>query len=896
MNHVNPDRWQQVKKVFTEAVQREPSQREAFLAEACVGDADLRAEVEELLASYQTEFMAQPAVGEVADLIAGEKRDLKSGQRINQYEIVRPIGAGGMGVVYLAQDTKLRRQVALKLLPHELTDNQDRLRRFEQEARAASALNHPNILTIHEIGTSEGASFIATEFIDGETLRQKMNAERFSPTAILELATQVVSALATAHEAGIVHRDIKPENIMLRRDGIVKVLDFGLTKTLATGASVAQGVPTQLAQTDPGVVMGTVHYMSPEQARGQAVDGRTDTWSVGVVLYELVAGQKPFIGETASDVIAAILKTDPKPLKQLAPDTPDELQRIVLKTLRSDKEARYQTAKELLVDLRSLKQELEFSAKLARSVTSAPTGAANSSEAAAASSAVPTQAASSHPTSSAEYIISGIRRHRIAIAISVVLLAAAVIAVGLYWHARTFNPAIESIAVLPFRNESKDSDTDYLSDGITESLINSLSRLPHLKVMARTTIFRYRDRDSDAQRAGRELGVAAVLTGKVLKQGDALVIQADLVRVSDGTEIWGEKYQRRLADIFAIQAELSQEISDRLRLHLSGAEREELTKHPTDNPEAYELYLKGYHSLYKFTDEGIKKSLDHFQQAIDKDSRYATAYAGLAEAYLVSTAIMDAAEASLKAKQAAQKAITLDASLAEAHYALALVSFEFDLDWPGAEREFQQAIKLKPNYALAYDWYGYYLGMLGRFDEAHVQLRHGLEIDPLSLPINTDLGTVCYWQRRYDQALEQLRKTSELDPAFPPMLQFRAETYAAMGRYAEALQEFEQIKASTTTFSTEGFIGYVYAKWGKKAEAERVLNALQGRAKKGFVAPDALAIVYTGLGEKDKAFQAWQSSCRKVGALQAVKVEPIFDDLRSDPRFADLVRCVGLTP
>jgi serine/threonine-protein kinase len=888
---VNSDRWQQIKKVFTEAVQREPSQRDAFIAEACGGDKDLRAEVEELLASYQTEFMAQPAVGAVADLIAGKSQDLKSGQRINQYEIVRPIGAGGMGVVYLAQDTKLKRQVALKLLPHELTDNKDRLRRFEQEAHAASALNHPNILTIHEIGTCEGASFIATEFIDGETLRQKMNAERFSPTAILDLATQVVSALATAHEARIVHRDIKPENIMLRRDGIVKVLDFGLAKTVAPDASAIHDIPTiQAAQTDPGVVMGTVHYMSPEQARGQAVDGRTDTWSVGVVLYELVAGQKPFIGETASDVIAAILKTDPKPLKQIAPDTPDELQRIVLKTLRSDKEARYQTAKELLVDLRSLKQELEFSAKLVRSVTSSPTGALNPSEAA---SDVGTS--SSH-ASSAEYIVGGIRRHQMAIAISVVVLVAGVIAGGFYWHARTSNAAIESIAVLPFRNESKDSDTDYLSDGITESLINSLSRLPHLKVMARTTIFRYRDRDADAQRAGRELGVAAVLTGKVLKQGDSLVIQADLVRVSDGTEIWGEKYQRRTSDIFAIQGELSQEISDRLSLHLSGAEREELAKHSTDNPEAYELYLKGYHSLYKFTDEGIKKSLDYFQQAIDKDPRYAPAYAGLAEAYLDTTSTMDAAGSSLKAKQAAQKAITLDASLAEAHYALALVSFQFDLDWSGAEREFQQAIKLKPNYALAYDWYGFYLGMLGRFDEAHAQFRRGLEIDPLSLPINTDICTVYYWQRRYDQALEQFRKTAELDPAFPPALESLAETYAAMGRYAEAIQAFEKVKAATTMFDTEAFIGYVYAKWGKRAEAERVLNTLQERSKKGFVASDALAMVYTGLGEKDKAFQAWQTSCRKIGALQAVKVEPIFDDLRSDPRFAELVRCVGLTP
>jgi Tfp pilus assembly protein PilF len=329
---------------------------------------------------------------------------------------------------------------------------------------------------------------------------------------------------------------------------------------------------------------------------------------------------------------------------------------------------------------------------------------------------------------------------------------------------------------------------------------------------------------------------------------------------------------------------------------LSGAERELLTKRATESTDAYELYLRGYHSLYKFTDEGFKKSLDYFQQAIAKDAGYAPAYAGLAEAYLDSTGVMNPAEASARAKDAAQKAVALDPTLAEGHYALALVSFQYDLDWSGAEREFKQAIKLKPSFALAYDWYGFFLAMLGRFDDAHSQFKQGLEIDPLSLPLNADVATCLYWQRRYDQAVEQFRKALELDPTFPPAIQFLAQTYTAMGQYARAIEEFDKIKSTSTYFGSQGFIGYVYAKWGKRSQAERVLAQLQAQAKGGNGATDVLAVLYTGLGDRDKAFQAWQSSCRKIGAMQAVKVDPIFDDLRADPRFPDLVRCVGLTP
>ncbi len=566
------EHWQHVKGVLHSALEREPAERAAFLKEACAGDEPLRKEVEALLVSYDRagSFFEMPAMKVAAQTLVDDHADSLVGRTAGPYKILSQLGAGGMGEVYLAQDTRLGRKIALKLLPSYFTEDGDRLRRFQQEANAASRLNHPNILTIYEVGKLDSTQYIATEYIDGVTLRALLTQKKIEISEALDAAIQVASALSAAHGAGIVHRDIKPENIMLRRDGYVKVLDFGLAKLTELPAGLQPGdsemATRVLVKTEPGMVMGTVTYMSPEQARGLDVDARTDIWSLGVVLYEMVAGHVPFEGNTPSDCIAAILKTEPQPLSQHTTEVPSELltelERIVTKALRKEREERYQTAQDMLADLKSLKQEQEIEAKLERSARGAngqSRGARSSGQAAVGTTdeqvARTAVIEAAHPTSSAEYIITEIKRHKrgAAVATAVIIMAVAVAAYSYFALSR--GSVIDSIAVLPLVNTSADPETEYLSDGITESLINSLSQLSNMKVIARSSVFRYKGRETDPQVIGRELGVRAVLMGRVIQRGDSLIISAELVDVQDNRHIWGEQYNRRLADIFTVQAE-----------------------------------------------------------------------------------------------------------------------------------------------------------------------------------------------------------------------------------------------------------------------------------------------------------------------------------------------------
>ena len=818
---------------------------------------------------------------------------------MGRYEIRLKLGAGGMGEVYLAEDTQLGRKVALKLLPSDLMQNEDRLRRFEQEARAASALNHPNILTIFEIGKTETANFIATEFIDGETLRQHLARTTMKLTEALDIGVQVASALSAAHEAGIIHRDIKPDNIMLRRDRLVKVLDFGLAKLTEPQAVAADtSAPTiPKAETEPGVVMGTVQYMSPEQARGLPVDARTDIFSLGVLVYEMLAHRTPFEGTTRSDVMASILNREPLPLARYAMDVPEELERIVTKALAKDRNERYQTSKDLAIDLRRLKQRLEVEAEIKRTGRAEDVSDKEVKTKSAERETVLSPAA--RPTSRASTLVSRIKAHK---TVAIIVLVGIVITVAsiIYFRSGSVGAGrtIDSLAVLPFVNISGDPNTEYLSDGITDSLINSLSQLPGLKVMSRNSVFRYKGRETDAQAAAHELGVRAVLTGRVTERGDELWISVELVDAQDNSHIWGEQYNRKLSDILALQAAISKDISEKLRQRLTGEVEMRVTKRYTDNSEAYQLYLQGRYYLYKRRPEAFKKSIDYFQQAISKDPNYALAYAGLADSYNAfgGYSVTPGTESFPKAEEAAAKALELDSTLAEAHTSMGLIKLYYRWNRAEAETELKRAIELNPNYAGAHYGYAYCLITMKRADEAIAEIKRAEELDPLSLAIVSDAGEIYYFARKPDEAITQLRKAIDMDPNFVRAHFLLGRALEQKREFAEAIAEFN--KAMTLSQdSTEvlAALGQGYAASGKKDEAQKILGELQGRSKEIYISPHFMAIIYASPGENDRAFEWLDKAVEKrFPPLIYLEVNPVWDNLRSDPRYEGLLRRVGL--
>jgi len=816
-----------------------------------------------------------------------------AGTKLGRYEIRAKIGEGGMGEVYLALDTELGRTLAIKILPEALASNQLRLERFIQEARAASALNHPHILTIYEIGTTGATHFIATEFIDGETLRQRIS-KGMKLAEGLEVAIQTAGALASAHEASIIHRDIKPENIMVRRDGYIKLLDFGLAK-LTEPSIVDSEAPTRAkVDTREGTVMGTPNYMSPEQAQGTKVDARTDLWSLGAVLYEMVTGQVPFAGKTPTETISLVLQKEPAPLTRYTHEVPAELDRIVTKALTKDLEARYQTAKDLLIDLRNLKRKLEVDAEIDRTVPSELRATTTASGAAA--SASPRTA---HAASSAEYIVSGIKQHKFALALGLIVLAAGAVGFGMYLHARNTEVAIDSIAVLPFQNRSTEPDSEYLSEGLAESLIYRLSQLPNLKVSPTSLVFRYKGQEIDPIKVGKDLGVSAVLSGRITQRGDNLTISAELVDVRYNKLLWGEQYDRKTSELLATQREIAREIVDTLKLKVSGQERG-VAKHYTESNEAYQLYLKGRFYYNKRTDEGMQKSLEYYQQAIAKDPTFALAYSGVADTYDLLCApdaggTLPPNEVMPKAKAAAQKAIEIDESLAEPHVSLAHVRYYYDRDWAAAEREFKRAIELNPNYPQAHHWYAIYLMWSGRTNEGLAEIRRAQELDPLSLPINMTVGWLLCDAQRIDEGIDQLRKTLEMDPAFVVAHVRLGYCYERKGAYDGAIAESQRIfDLGAKSLGIAG-LGRAYAMAGKRNEAQKELAELQELSKQRYVSPGLFALIYAAVGDKDQAFAWLEKAVAEHDLFTArLKVDQRFDPLRSDPRFADLVKRVGL--
>jgi serine/threonine-protein kinase len=810
------------------------------------------------------------------------------GTWINKYRILSLLGEGGMGSVYLAEDTKLHRKVTLKFLSSSLAQDNSRLHRFEQEARAVSALNHPNILTIHEISEEDGRPFIVAEFIEGQTLRERLHSP-FEVDDAIEIATQVASALVAAHRVNIIHRDIKPENIMIRTDdGLVKLLDFGLAKiaegTLGTvGSNVDKEGPTQF-KTAPGVVMGTVAYMSPEQARGAEVDERTDIWSLGVVLYEMLAGAPPFVATTANEIIGAILSREPAPpLTRSVPHVPERLPEIVEKALAKNRDERHQTARDLLFDLKRLKHSLDRKG--------VEGGVPRDKDSVAASDSVgPYPGITAHHRS--------LRFGVIASSVAAILLCLATGGLFYAWRLRqaSHKDAISSIAVLPFTNSNSDPDTEFLSDGITDNIIDRLSQLPELRVTSHTAVFHYRGKETDPRTIGKELGVEAILTGRVAKHLEELTIRLELVDARDDRHLWGEQYDRRLSDLLAVQREIPLDVTDKLRLRLSGGSKERLTRGHTDNTVAYELYLKGRYSWEKFTAEGTREAVYYFEQAIKKDANYALAYSGLADAYMVGNGVegLPQKEAHRRAREAATKALSLDPELGEAHAALAEVLLYDDWDFAGSERAFKRALELNPNYAEAHHLYSHLLLLLGRTDESLSESKKYLELDPLSDSPIHHLGFNLLYARRYDDAIKQFKKEIELYPNSVQPVQFHlGDAYYEKGLFNEAIEAylkgFARYEFPSDSLSS---LRKAFARAGTKGFYLRLIEEYKTSPS---LDPVNIARVYARIGQKEHAFE-WLERAYAEHSHQMVRLkeEIDFDSLRSDARFTDLLRRVGL--